>query len=250
MHDEPLLIKACLDNPTDNTVRLAYADWLDENGTTDQHRARSEWIRLTCGKTRKSTVNRQPGERDWMAQNAHRLWPTLVSAITGRLTGNDASWVNFHTLQLATGTISLLIPIPMPTMVNRDRIGHTRLVIYARRGITTSVHTSFRFAAKVAPLAARDEPYARMTTNCPHKTLRSHYGDDCVALYERAFVLTGMLPVWEQVKGFDCIRRLTTTECYKRFPYLQGLGYSGVLQHVATLVDTSLTEWARTKNNG
>ena len=48
MNDQQLLIQAIIANPDEDTPRLAYADWLDENATTDAQRGRAEFIRVQC----------------------------------------------------------------------------------------------------------------------------------------------------------------------------------------------------------
>ena len=45
MSDETALLAAIFSQPDEDTPRLAYADWLDENGDVDSH-ARAEYIRL------------------------------------------------------------------------------------------------------------------------------------------------------------------------------------------------------------
>ena len=46
MSDEEALLAAIRDNPDEDTPRLAYADWLDENATGEAERARAEFIRV------------------------------------------------------------------------------------------------------------------------------------------------------------------------------------------------------------
>ncbi len=46
MSDEDALLAAIAANPDEDTPRLAYADWLDENATCDAQRARAEFIRV------------------------------------------------------------------------------------------------------------------------------------------------------------------------------------------------------------
>jgi uncharacterized protein (TIGR02996 family) len=48
MTDEAALLAAIRDSPDDDLPRLAYADWLDENGATEGDRARAEAIRVQC----------------------------------------------------------------------------------------------------------------------------------------------------------------------------------------------------------
>jgi|GEM_PF-2371513 len=46
MSDQAALLTAIRNNPDEDTPRLIYADWLDENATADVHRARAELIRV------------------------------------------------------------------------------------------------------------------------------------------------------------------------------------------------------------
>ena len=50
---EPFLRAIC-ENPEDDTVRLVYADWLDENGDAD----RAEFIRVHCELARRRSERR------------------------------------------------------------------------------------------------------------------------------------------------------------------------------------------------
>ncbi|MBY0457520.1 MAG: TIGR02996 domain-containing protein [Gemmataceae bacterium] len=45
MSDKAALVRAIADDPGDDTVRLAFADWLDEHGDAAD-RARAEFIRV------------------------------------------------------------------------------------------------------------------------------------------------------------------------------------------------------------
>lgn len=48
MTDRQSFIDKMLESPNDDTVRLVYADWLDEFGDCDRDRATAEFIRLSC----------------------------------------------------------------------------------------------------------------------------------------------------------------------------------------------------------
>src|SRR5689334_7370825 len=48
MSDEAALLTAIRDHPDEDTPRLVYADWLDENATSDAQRGRAEFIRVEC----------------------------------------------------------------------------------------------------------------------------------------------------------------------------------------------------------
>jgi uncharacterized protein (TIGR02996 family) len=52
MSDEEALVRAVIDMPGDETVKLVYADWLDENGYPE----RAEWVRLVVEYKRLSPV--------------------------------------------------------------------------------------------------------------------------------------------------------------------------------------------------
>jgi uncharacterized protein (TIGR02996 family) len=52
MTDAPAFFRAIEANPDDDTPRLVYADWLDENAASDSDRARAEFIRVQCERAR------------------------------------------------------------------------------------------------------------------------------------------------------------------------------------------------------
>jgi uncharacterized protein (TIGR02996 family) len=58
MTDGYALLRAIEANPAEDTPRLVYADWLDENAASDSDRARAEFIRVQC-----ELARTPPGER-------------------------------------------------------------------------------------------------------------------------------------------------------------------------------------------
>src|SRR5262245_6782880 len=46
MNERQAFLRAIIDEPDDDVVRLVYADWLDEHGDTEADRARAAFIRL------------------------------------------------------------------------------------------------------------------------------------------------------------------------------------------------------------
>lgn len=56
------LLRAVAHQPEDDTVRLAYADYLDENATGDSDRARAELIRVQCWRSQTWPIDNE-GER-------------------------------------------------------------------------------------------------------------------------------------------------------------------------------------------
>src|SRR6266545_7986573 len=47
MHDEADFLRKLLENPADDTVRLVYADWLDERGG-EESQAKARFLRVTA----------------------------------------------------------------------------------------------------------------------------------------------------------------------------------------------------------
>lgn len=161
MTDETALAAACMADPRDNTARLVYADWLDEHGGL-AGAARAEWIRLTCHKPRKSVTVRQAGERDWMAANAHRIWPTLVSAVTGRTT-NDAGWVRHADFKMSTGAVAFRTKTLIPTSRDATHLpGVSWVEVKCSRGVTHWTRVTFTRASGLARLVVADEPHAQL----------------------------------------------------------------------------------------
>lgn len=84
MHDEDGFLNKLLENPTDDTVRLVYADWLDERGG-EEDRTKAQFLRLTV----KLLDPGRPGHRhedlcDEMQPLAAKL-PTDWLAVVSRL---------------------------------------------------------------------------------------------------------------------------------------------------------------------
>jgi uncharacterized protein (TIGR02996 family) len=63
--------------PDENTPRLAYADWLDEHGSTDADRARAEFLRIACKHSTKARITKD--EQVWLAAHWKRMLPTVAA---------------------------------------------------------------------------------------------------------------------------------------------------------------------------
>lgn len=70
------MLAAIAVNPGDDLVRLVYADWLEEFGTTDADAACAEFIRLDCRRTDGKTGRLTPAAGNWLTRNWRRLIPT------------------------------------------------------------------------------------------------------------------------------------------------------------------------------
>ncbi len=81
MNDRRALLRAILTNPADNSLRLAFADWLEEHGTGDADAARVEFVRLwyRLRPTLRSTTRTIA---KWLGANWPRLWPSVVAQAT------------------------------------------------------------------------------------------------------------------------------------------------------------------------
>jgi uncharacterized protein (TIGR02996 family) len=92
MSERDALYAAILANPDDDTPRLVYADWLDENGD-DNDRARARFIRLQCDANRHEmgSARRESLERDaWQLRSQHgQEWG---STLDGVVLANYTSW--------------------------------------------------------------------------------------------------------------------------------------------------------------
>lgn len=69
-------LRSIRQTPGDDTIRLAYADWLEENGQGDLDRATGEFIRVSC---------RLGGVPNFMAPAGYKWldanWPRLVPSV-------------------------------------------------------------------------------------------------------------------------------------------------------------------------
>lgn len=78
MNQRLALLSAISAVPDDDLPRLVFADWLEENGTTDADAARVEFIRLGCKSKAKSRIT--PAETKWLDANWQRLLGNTLSA--------------------------------------------------------------------------------------------------------------------------------------------------------------------------
>jgi uncharacterized protein (TIGR02996 family) len=77
------LLKAILAAPNDDLPRLVFADWLEENGTSDADAARAEFIRLGC--LSKAKLKITSAETRWLDANWQRLLPSVIAAAPKRV---------------------------------------------------------------------------------------------------------------------------------------------------------------------
>lgn len=236
--DETAFLRAIREAPDDNTARLVYADWLDDHGTTDQQKARAEWIRLTCWDTRKETSKptdqrtRLPGERAWLKANLSRLWPHLY--------GSKAKWwpgaVN---PSLLLGRVVVTVPLAIPEGPGKERMDYSRVALRAARGVTMSVEITFLRAAILAPVVAADEPMADIVfSSIPERCYSFGHGE--MYVHSRPFAIRGLRDVWRDIEGGYGL--CDDHEEVKTFP-TQGSPFDVIAANAA--IYASLTRWAR-----
>lgn len=76
MDDRQTLLEQIRTSPLDDTVRLVYADWLDDHGSGDLDAATAEFIRVSC--SRGGVVMPKPAYA-WIHEHWKRLIPTAVA---------------------------------------------------------------------------------------------------------------------------------------------------------------------------
>lgn len=80
MGDRALLLEAIRTHPADDTLRLVYADWLDEFGEDDLDRATVEFIRVSCSRGTKPGCSMPKPAYAWIHDHWKRLLPTAFAA--------------------------------------------------------------------------------------------------------------------------------------------------------------------------
>lgn len=236
---------ACCADPEDNIRHLALADWLEENGTSDADAARVEWIRLTCGKVRKSVTNRQAGERDWIIKNAPRLWPQLWSA-TGDAARYDVKirLYDWQRLQMATGSLNFRVLIPYKTRRGMSLVASI-VNLMGRRGVVHSATVTAMRAATTAPLVAADEPLTPIRFGGMDVRSIPFCGTDYqytrAWMDKRLMVQRGLLGVWNELAGFD--KEVATENSVHRWYTVEF--HPQPLKTATDALNAALTRWAR-----
>jgi uncharacterized protein (TIGR02996 family) len=83
MSDRTALLRAIIENPADDTPRLVFADWLDENGEPE----RAEFVRLQCHLTRARLPRKEREQllrhEEALIRGHARLWAHRVAFARG-----------------------------------------------------------------------------------------------------------------------------------------------------------------------
>lgn len=146
MNQRLALLSAILANPDDDLPRLVFADWLEENGTTDADEARVEFIRLGCKSKAKLKIS--AAETKWLDAHWQRLLGTTLAATHPK------------TRRQTTSREGRFVRVQFRWQ-DEERVGVAELVFEYVRGFARRVeyhqgHTYRRFWQA----AATDEPLA------------------------------------------------------------------------------------------
>lgn len=236
MSEEEPLVRACLAEPEENTSRLVYADWLDEQGT-DRHAARAEWIRMTCAvpRNQKSLNRRLDGEPSWLKANAHRLWPTLASAAQGRVSLRTLHGSEFrlHSSDTFVFRVPSLFHRKLQSPDAPPAKEMTLVWIEAFRGVTASVRVPFTRYAAIAPLVALDEPACLIETTLPPSATGQLMPRGVYLLRRPAFLRAHLGGVWDHLPDPDIIDPANAAISCDTFSELE------------RIAKTAMTAWAR-----
>lgn len=240
--DESALIKTCVENPTDETAHLVLADFWDEHGD-EPHRARAEWIRLTCRGRKFNHGVRAHGERDWITANVARLWPNLVARCQTRVTGPPRV---MPAIEFANRRLVLTIP-GFPTKTGR-RIS-VCVHMNVSRAITHAVYIPFNRAATLGPVVARDEPHAQLRIAVPSMmwwnldARADNYPS--ITVSNRPFVVRRLSNVWERMVGWQHPDvKYNDGGLHRVYVFPHGVE-SLARHHVIGHINNAFTEWAR-----
>lgn len=145
MTDREALLQAILDSRDENVPRLIYADWLEENRTSDADTATVEFIRASCGEN---------GRRDgsaWLEGNWQRLVPTFLNKWCRRqMFGTD-----YH---MSRNTKRPAAIAAVWYSVNRE-LRTSKAWLYFDRGFVSRLWSpSYHVLDKTPPSLAKDQP--------------------------------------------------------------------------------------------
>jgi len=130
MTEEAALLAAILANRAEDTPRLAYADWCDENGQSE----RAAFIRLQIRLARKASMNRDAVRAKRMLRRFEKEWlpPFLMFArkrvwsrgFVSRLTCSWADWLAHHEAILTRQPVERVKLTTRPTWEEVQGEGH------------------------------------------------------------------------------------------------------------------------------
>jgi uncharacterized protein (TIGR02996 family) len=233
------LLRSIAAAPDDDTPRLVFADWLDENSSEDADLARAEFIRLSCKMKKKSLLSAAEGR--WLDANVSRLLPTFLAKlrkgniladafkrkgrwVTIRVnTVTDAAWSSSNFGDAARGHIDVKLEFWR---------GFVRRAIYG-----LAFGTSFHNAGVEI---AMDEPLAQHETE---SRLERRYIVPGSQHWINQWTVFGE-EVWQRIQGHDPNR---SNKQSKVFVYEKGQypDAESFINAVKAAMDTAMTQHIR-----
>jgi uncharacterized protein (TIGR02996 family) len=170
MLDHSPFLTAIRETPDDDTLRLVYADWLEENDEylSDRERATREYIRLSCGYTPQS----ERVEHGWLRYNWQRLFTLPLAFNPWPKDGKD---------RLAYFTVA-----PANGFCDPFTLGF-------RRGFIESVKFGSYHLERILPVVVPQCPVAWFTT-----AGYVSWGSGCVYIHDFA-----PREIWQDIQGHD-----------------------------------------------
>lgn len=152
MTEREQMLAAIRSAPGDDTVRLAFADWLGEHGSGDRDAATAEFVRLSCARPLTRSRAMPPAAYEWLRGNWHRLVPSV--AASPRLAAIAPKWEGR----------SVVFPWVVPCDFLWAEPGSVRTT-YPRleflRGFASRVWVGTLSGREtLLPLVAQDQPFA------------------------------------------------------------------------------------------
>lgn len=178
MSDQAAFLDAIRRDPDDDTLRLVYADWLDENadGLTDVDRAHAEYIRLSCGYGKWAAVD----EQQWIASNWRRFVPHFCKRF-----GVVASGISHAIVHESVAYTDV-------------QFGRPQVCFRFSRGIVHGVYLQTVNIDDVVPVAVDDCPLAKLSVLGVIRTSRELYDKESFRVYDFA-----PRSIWQSIQGHD-----------------------------------------------
>lgn len=137
-----------LDRPADDTPRLVYADWLEDNGES----GRAEFVRVQVELAREPPARPSVTAENWGAEDAReRRWNALRRREWELLAGHWHAWAGVWGLPVACGNLLEVDP------------GERALVVTFRRGFVAEVRLPLAFWLERGPALVAAHPLERVT---------------------------------------------------------------------------------------
>lgn len=155
MDERGVFLKAIRESPEDDTLRLVFADFLEERGSGDLDTATAEFIRASCRNGTKPGRAMPPAAYSWIADNWKRLVPTLFAKYPkwydGAKTGYWKAW-------LQDGS---KINVRWRPVSSHNRRFFSVWLVFGRGFLVRAEMWSYEAEKTLTPLLRVDQPLAK-----------------------------------------------------------------------------------------